>query len=148
VTQRNSTTETSDEATTYRVTKRLIEPTSQYTVLGLSNGTMGKLGETIEIQFNTYDADGNIKTSYDYDTIDYQWYRSMNQNEGDSSYEKIEDEEYASGTLQATNRSIFFNPQVAAAYRLKLLVKRNGQSIPEKDFDENDSSTWPMLNQL
>ena len=72
----------------------------------------------------------------------------MNQNQGDSSYQKVEDEEHNHGQLKATDRKILFTPKIPAAYRIKLLVKRNGQSIPEKDFDENDSSTWPMLNQL
>lgn len=148
ITQRNLKIETSDKASVYRVTKPLIEPTLQYTVLGLQNGTNGKIGETIEIDFNTYNDEGNVLTTYAYDTIDYQWYRSMNQNQGDSSYQKVEDEEHNHGQLKATDRKILFTPKIPAAYRIKLLVKRNGQSIPEKDFDENDSSTWPMLNQL
>jgi len=50
----------------------------------------------------------------------------MNQNQGDSSYQKVEDEDYNQGHLTATDRKILFTPKTPAAYRIKLLVKRNG----------------------
>ena len=141
VTQRNLKIETSDKASIYRVTKPLIKPISDYTILGLSNVAMhqGILGNTIIIDFRTYDENGEVSTTYAYDNIQYQWYHSAGYG---ADWFKVETAD-AAGTI--VNGQITFKPTSIGEYKVNLLIKRNGEIIPAENVNEEDPLTWYTL---
>ena len=141
VTQRNLKIETSDEASIYRVTKPLIKPISSYTIFDLSNAAMhqGILGDTITIDFRTYDENGEVLNTYAYDNIQYQWYHSAGYG---ADWFKVETAD-AAGTV--VNGQISFKPTAIGEYKVNLLIKRNSQVIPAETVDEEDPLTWYTL---
>ena len=117
-TNRNKKSNISKDKTIYRVTKNLNAPSiDQFTVETTSGkgGWNGSLGDTITIKF----AD-----DYFYDSIQYQWYeRQLN-----TEYTPVIN---GKGYLDATTRSIIeFKPKEMALYTIKIIVNRNGQTVP------------------
>ena len=141
LTERNLKTKISENATTYRVTKPLTKPTSaNCTIKGITDpiGGAGYIGESIILEFMTYDTDGNIDNVYANDTIYYQWYYDGSYG---GEYIPLEQE----GASSSTNNGIIkFTPTERGEYRIKLLVVRNNQNYPEKGILE-DKDTWYTL---
>ena len=140
ITERNLVTKRSDNASIYRVTNQLKKPTpTDYNISGLSYGSEGIVEETVIIEFKTRDIDGKISRVYKYDTIEYQWYKGEAL-EGSDSYKELEG---ARGFV--TDGQITFTPPGTGVYRVKLLIKRNSETIPANLADENDTSNWYTL---
>ena len=142
VTQRNLKIETSQQASVYRVTRPLDIPTEFYTISGIQypSALQGYVGEPVTIDFNVYDENGEVEKSYQYDNIKYQWFMAED-NLGDT-FEMVDGVE-ARGTV--SGGKISFKPSIRGYYTIKLLINRNGQTLPENNFDENNPETWYQL---
>ena len=145
ITERNLVSKKSDNATIYRVTEPLDIPTEYYTVSGIEYPTalQGIVNQTITIDFHTFFENGDVNKEYKCDKIKYKWFRAADDLGGE--FEPVDG---VGSQGETTDNIIHFKPSIRGHYTVKLLINRNGQTLPENNFDEEDPSTWYQLQKI